>query len=114
MVRVPTVLGCVVKKPENVTLAAAKSYLSKQVGSGVITDFSGVSEEVPVIPTGSFLIDVITGIGGLPQGRIVEFFGGESSGKSTVLASCAAQCQKVLKRLFCILTMSIVWTNATC
>lgn len=98
MVRVPTVLGCVVKKPENVTLAAAKSYLSKQVGSGVITDFSGVSEEVPVIPTGSFLIDVITGIGGLPQGRIVEFFGGESSGKSTVLASCAAQCQKVLKR----------------
>ena len=78
-------------------MSAAKAYLQKQE-SGSIIDFSGVSDEVPVIPTGSFLIDVITGIGGLPQGRIVEFFGAESSGKSTVIASCAAQCQKVLKR----------------
>jgi recombination protein RecA len=88
----------VAKKTENVTLAAAKAHLLKQEGAGSVVDFSGEAEAVPVIPTGSFLIDVITGIGGLPQGRIVEFFGEESSGKSTVLSSCAAQCQKVLKR----------------
>ena len=85
------------------TLAAAKAYLLKQEGEGAVMSLAGEVAPIPYIPTGSFLLDIITGVGGLPQGRIVEFFGPESSGKSTVLSSCASQCQKVLKKpvLYC-------------
>jgi recombination protein RecA len=84
------------KKSE--TLAAAKAYLLKTEGEGAVISLSGDIAPIPVIPTGSFLIDAITGVGGLPCGRLVELFGQESSGKSTVLSSCAAQCQQQLKR----------------
>jgi len=84
-------------KDKFATLAAARAYLLKQEGEGALISMSGDVEPVPVIPSGSFLIDLITGIGGFPQGRILEFFGPESSGKSTVLSSCAAQCQKMGK-----------------
>lgn len=77
-----------------VTLESAKKYLSKTIGEGAVISLSGDVEPIPVISTGSFLLDAITGVGGIPCGRVVEFFGEESSGKSTVLASAAAQCQK--------------------
>jgi recombination protein RecA len=80
------------------TLEAARAFLVAQEGEGAVLSLSGETEPIPVIPSGSFLIDAITGVGGLPCGRIAEFYGPESSGKSTVLSSCAAQCQKVLKK----------------
>jgi recombination protein RecA len=86
------------KKEEPKSLEAARSYLLKQFGEGAVMSLDGKVDEIAAIPTGSFLLDIITGIGGLPQGRVVEFFGAESSGKSTVLSSCAAQCQKLLSK----------------
>ena len=77
-----------------VTLAAAKKYLQKTEGEGSIMSLSGEITPIPAISTGSFLIDAATGVGGLPCGKIIELYGHESSGKSTVLSSCAAQCQQ--------------------
>ena len=49
---------------------------------------------VDVIPTGSFSLDLALGVGGLPKGRIVEIFGPESSGKTTLALNVVAQAQK--------------------
>src|SRR3546814_7634070 len=54
-----------------------------------------VAEVVPVIPTGSLLLDNALGIGGLPRGRVIEVYGPESSGKSTLTFQTIAQCQKL-------------------
>jgi recombination protein RecA len=54
----------------------------------------GVIKDIEVISTGSLALDLALGIGGLPKGRIVEVFGPESSGKTTVALSTIAQCQK--------------------
>jgi recombination protein RecA len=52
-------------------------------------------EKVPAIPTGSLGLDIALGIGGLPRGRIVEIYGPESSGKTTLTLEVIAQCQKL-------------------
>jgi len=54
--------------------------------------------DIDVIPTGSFSLDMALGVGGLPQGRIVEVYGPESSGKSTLALNVVAQAQKMGKR----------------
>ncbi len=78
-------------------LAATLSAIEKQFGKGSITRL-GASEamvQVQSIPTGSISLDYALGIGGLPRGRIIEVFGPESSGKTTVALQCIAQAQKL-------------------
>ncbi len=76
-------------------LAAALGQIESEFGKGSIMrmgDSARVS--VPVISTGSLALDVALGVGGLPRGRVVEVFGPESSGKTTLTLETIAQCQK--------------------
>jgi recombination protein RecA len=78
-------------------LQATLGAIEKQFGKGSITRL-GASEamvQVQAIPTGSISLDYALGIGGLPRGRIIEVFGPESSGKTTVALQCVAQAQKM-------------------
>src|SRR5260370_31356531 len=54
-----------------------------------------VSADIAVVPTGSLGLDVDLGVGGVPRGRVVEIYGAESSGKSTLALECIAEAQKV-------------------
>jgi len=74
----------------------AVSTIEKQFGKGAILtmDEEGVDREVDAIPTGSPGIDIALGIGGYPRGRVVEIYGPESSGKTTLTLHAVAQCQK--------------------
>ncbi len=76
-------------------LEMALTSIEKQFGRGAIMRLgSQVSHKIAVIPTGSLALDVALGVGGLPRGRIVEIYGPESSGKTTLALSCVAQAQK--------------------
>jgi recombination protein RecA len=71
------------------------SQIRSTFGNGSIMKMNEVSlEDVDVIPTGSLSVDLATGVGGLPKGRIVEIYGPESSGKTSLTLSCIAQAQK--------------------
>jgi recombination protein RecA len=77
-------------------LSAALSQIEKQYGKGsVIRMGDRVAEVVPVIPTGSLQLDIALGIGGLPRGRVIEIYGPESSGKTTLTLQTIAECQKL-------------------
>lgn len=78
-------------------LAAALSQLERQHGKGVIMrlgDNSSPLPDIEEISTGSLSLDIALGIGGLPKGRIVEIYGPESSGKTTLTLQVIAECQK--------------------
>jgi recombination protein RecA len=76
-------------------LAAALSQIERQFGKGSIMKLGDQGREpMPAISTGSLGLDIALGIGGLPQGRIVEIYGPESSGKTTLTLSIIAQAQK--------------------
>ncbi len=78
-------------------LAAALTQIERQFGKGAIMrlgDGSAIAD-VQVISTGSLTLDVALGIGGLPRGRVVEIYGPESSGKTTLTLQVIAECQKV-------------------
>jgi len=76
-------------------LAAALSQIEKQFGQGSVMRMGdGQAIDVDVISTGSLALDVALGIGGLPKGRIIEIYGPESSGKTTLSLQVAAECQK--------------------
>jgi recombination protein RecA len=76
-------------------LDVAISQIEKQFGKGAIMRLgSGGIVEVVTIPTGSIGLDVALGVGGFPRGRVVEIFGPESSGKTTLALSAVAQAQK--------------------
>lgn len=78
-----------------VAIDAAMSQIEKQFGKGSIMRLGGRElQSIPVIPTGALDLDIALGIGGLPVGRIVEIFGPESSGKTTLMLSTIAQAQK--------------------
>ncbi|MDX2089028.1 MAG: recombinase RecA [Kofleriaceae bacterium] len=74
----------------------ALSAIDKQFGKGAIMRLGkdSVEREVHVIPTGSLGLDIALGIGGLPRGRIVEIYGPESSGKTTLTLHIVAEAQK--------------------
>jgi len=76
-------------------LETALAQIEKQYGKGAIMRLGQTSElNVEAIHTGSVSLDIATGVGGLPKGRIVEIYGPESSGKTTVALHCIAEAQK--------------------
>ncbi|MBF0520175.1 MAG: recombinase RecA [Nitrospirae bacterium] len=83
-------------KDKERAIEAAISQLEKTFGKGTVMKLgeSAVTEGIKVIPTGSLTLDIATGVGGLPRGRVVEIFGPESSGKTTLALSAIAQAQK--------------------
>jgi len=73
----------------------AVSQIEKQFGKGSIMQLgSRARVEVPVISTGCLSLDIITGVGGLPRGRVVEIYGPEASGKTTIALQAIAEAQK--------------------
>ena len=76
-------------------LTAALSQIEKQFGKGTVMIMGDKAiEAADVISTGSLMLDMALGIGGLPKGRVVEIYGPESSGKTTLTLQVIAQCQK--------------------
>ena len=79
----------------NKALELARSQIDKQFGKGSVMRLGDDSRPpVQVIPTGSLALDVALGIGGLPRGRVIEIYGPESSGKTTVALHAVASAQK--------------------
>ncbi|HTR63895.1 MAG TPA: recombinase RecA [Candidatus Binataceae bacterium] len=78
-------------------LDLALSQIEKQFGKGSIMKLgeAAIEENIAVIPTGSLGLDLALGIGGLPRGRVVEIYGPESSGKTTLALECIAEAQKM-------------------
>jgi recombination protein RecA len=78
-------------------LNVALSQIEKQFGKGSVMRLgdAGVAQAVEAIPTGSLGLDIAVGIGGFPRGRVVEIYGPESSGKTTLALSVVAQAQKL-------------------
>ena len=76
-------------------LDAALSQIERAFGKGSIMRLGqNTNIDIEAIPTGSLGIDIALGIGGLPKGRIIEIYGPESSGKTTLALSVIAQAQK--------------------
>ena len=76
-------------------LSAALTQIEKQFGKGSVMRMGDVqSPDIDVISTGSLQLDSALGIGGLPRGRVVEIYGPESSGKTTLALHVVAECQK--------------------
>ena len=78
-------------------LAAALSQIEKQFGKGSIMRMgdTDVSRDIQVVSTGSLGLDLALGVGGLPRGRVVEIYGPESSGKTTLTLQVIAEVQKL-------------------
>src|SRR5580692_1987474 len=77
-------------------LAAALSQIEKQFGKGSVMRLgdAGATYEVDSIPTGSIGLDIALGVGGIPRGRVVEIFGPEASGKTTLVQHIIAEAQR--------------------
>ena len=77
-------------------LAAALGQIERQFGKGSVMRLGdgGASRDIEAVSTGSLGLDIALGIGGLPRGRVVEIFGPESSGKTTLTLEVIAECQK--------------------
>jgi recombination protein RecA len=77
-------------------LEAALSKIEKDFGKGAVMKLGDKAiEKPPVIPTGILTLDIALGVGGIPRGRIVEIYGSESSGKTTVAYHMIAEAQKL-------------------
>src|SRR5277367_4586381 len=77
-------------------LAAALSQIEKQFGKGSVMRLGDAPAiwDIEAIPTGSLGLDIALGVGGLPRGRVVEIYGPESSGKTTLTLAVVAEVQK--------------------
>lgn len=84
------------KNDKKKNLEAAIAQIEKEYGKGSVMRLGDIAnEKVDVIPTGCLALDVALGVGGVPRGRIVEIYGPESSGKTTVSLHIVAQAQKM-------------------
>ena len=84
-------------KARDDALKGALSQIEKQFGQGSVMRMGdeGAQVKVDAIPTGALSLDLALGIGGMPRGRIVELFGPESSGKTTLVYHVIAEAQKL-------------------
>ncbi len=83
-------------KDRQAALKSALDRIEKDFGKGaVLTLGDTASMEVEAVPTGALSLDVALGIGGLPRGRVIEIYGPEASGKTTVALHCIAEMQKL-------------------
>jgi len=83
-----------IKDNKKKALELALAQIEKQFGKGSIMKLDSASaQNVPAIPTGSLALDLALGIGGVPRGRVIEIFGPESSGKTTLTLSIIKQAQ---------------------
>ncbi|MCR5150698.1 MAG: recombinase RecA [Clostridiales bacterium] len=83
------------EEQKQLALKTALEKIEKAYGKGSIMRLGdNKALNVDVISTGSFMLDIATGVGGLPKGRIIEIYGPESSGKTTLALHCVAECQK--------------------
>jgi len=81
---------------KNKQLESSLGQIERQFGSGTVMRMGDKKiEKIPAISTGSLGLDLALGIGGLPRGRVVEIYGPESSGKTTLALEVIAQCQKL-------------------
>ena len=85
-----------VKEEKIKALDAALANIEKQFGKGSVMKLgeSNYNLNVETVPTGSLSLDIALGLGGVPKGRIVEIYGPESSGKTTVALHMVAEVQK--------------------
>ena len=84
------------ENPKKKALAAAMAHIEKQFGQGAVMTLGQQASKraISSIPTGSVTLDLALGIGGVPRGRVVEVYGPESSGKSTLALHIVSNCQK--------------------
>ena len=84
-------------KERQKALAAALAQIEKQFGKGSIMRMADgeVADDIEVCSTGSLGLDIALGIGGLPRGRVIEVYGPESSGKTTLTLQVIAEMQKI-------------------
>ena len=88
-------IGDITQENKEQMLSEAVKTIEKQYGKGSIMKLGEHSfVDVDAISTGSLAIDYALGVGGLPRGRIIEIYGPESSGKTTLALQCIAECQK--------------------
>ncbi|MFZ9666125.1 MAG: ATPase domain-containing protein, partial [Limnohabitans sp.] len=90
------VKGSAANSEKSKALQAALAQIEKQFGKGTIMRLGEgeVIEDIQVVSTGSLGLDVALGVGGLPRGRVVEIYGPESSGKTTLTLQVIAQMQQ--------------------
>ena len=86
----------IAKDDRQKALDAALSQIEKQFGKGAVMKLGDPAAQMSVetIPTGSLSLDIALGIGGIPKGRIIEIYGPESSGKTTVTLHMIAEVQR--------------------
>jgi len=84
-------------KAKDAALKGALEQIERQFGKGAVMRMGdeGAQVRVDAIPTGALSLDVALGIGGVPRGRVIEVFGPESSGKTTLVYHIIAECQKL-------------------
>ncbi len=85
------------KSDRSKALGAALAQIEKQFGKGAVMKFSDadVERDIEVVSTGSLGLDIALGVGGLPRGRVIEIYGPESSGKTTLTLQVISEMQKV-------------------
>src|SRR5207253_8819229 len=94
--RPPKTRGTAMDDNKSKALAAALSQIEKQFGKGSIMRMDDAAiKDIDIVSTGSLGLDIALGVGGLPRGRVVEIYGPESSGKTTLTLQVIAQMQKI-------------------
>ncbi len=92
----PIIVKAATQEDKKAALESAIKVIEKKYGAGAVMRLGQTKTlNVDAIPTGSMTLDMALGIGGMPRGRIVEIYGPESSGKTTVALSVVAQAQKM-------------------